>query len=203
MIPCSPGAEPPTFDERVRKRGAEWLKNNPRPPKKPGTCWRPYDYWSEFRSELADAFKQLCAYGAMYEPNGTVDHFTSCDTDENLAYEWNNYRFVTQVINSSKKNADNLLDPCDVCDGWFEVQIPSMQLIITDKVPQDKRAVAEYTVKRLKLNGRTMKRQRASWYEEHQHFQNKADALGLLSRKAPLIARAIENQVLPNAQVGT
>ena len=90
--------EPAEFDEQTRKPGQQWLENHP-------SAKRPRDYWSRFKPELAHGFRQLCAYTAIHEPVGTVDHFISIDSDRSLAYEWNNYRFASGWINSSKQNA--------------------------------------------------------------------------------------------------
>lgn len=192
MIPCSPGQEPADFDARARKRGLSWLAEHPKPAAPvPGTRWRPRDYWSEFRNDLADAFHQLCAYGALWEPVGTVDHFVSCDTDETLAYEWSNYRFCSQWINSSKQNAV-VLDPCEVQDGWFKILLPSLQLVVSDQIPADKRQLAEDTLKRLHLDhDERIVRQRTVW---HDMWNDGKLSLEGLREMAPLIARAIEDQ---------
>lgn len=77
----------------------------------------------QFRGELTDAFGALCAYSAMYEPVGTVDHFVSVDDDRSQAYSWDNYRFCAAWINSSKKSlrSTRLIDPFEVVNEWFEV----------------------------------------------------------------------------------
>ena len=49
---------------------------------------RPKDFWTPFKGRLAEGFRNLCAYSAMYEPVGTVDHFVSCHEDRSRAYEW-------------------------------------------------------------------------------------------------------------------
>ena len=82
MIPCTMPGEPPEFEADCRQKGAEWLK------RRRGTVGRPKDFWSPFKSHLADGFGRLCAYSAMYEPVGTVDHFLSSKNDLSLAYEW-------------------------------------------------------------------------------------------------------------------
>ena len=46
----------------------------------------------------------LCAYSAMYESVGTVDHFVSFHEDRSKAYEWGNYRYSAGWVNSSKQN---------------------------------------------------------------------------------------------------
>lgn len=192
MIPCSPGQEPSRFDDRTRQRGRRWLARHPKPAAKAASKpWRPKDYWSEFRNDLSNAFRQLCAYGAMYEPAGTVDHFISCDTDATQAYEWSNYRFCSQWINSSKQKADgDVLDPCLVQAGWFKVILPSLQLVVSDTIPASRRALAEATLKRLHLDhDERIVRQRRVWYEL---YQSGRLSLAGLRQMAPLIARAVE-----------
>jgi hypothetical protein len=95
MIHCDPVGKPVGFEERVEARGAKWLSEHP-------NAKRPEPYWNEFRGYLADAFHDLCAYSAMYEPVGTVDHFVSWNEDKTRVYDWSNYRFAAAWINSSK-----------------------------------------------------------------------------------------------------
>ncbi|MGF1675657.1 hypothetical protein [Plectonema radiosum] len=101
MIPFEPPPEPPDFDKKARQPGNAWLAKNPDPKK--GTR----DYWSPFKSNLADGFNNLCAYSVMYEPVGTVEHYLSRDNYRNLAYEWSNLRFASGWINSCKGTLDD------------------------------------------------------------------------------------------------
>jgi hypothetical protein len=127
----------------------------------------------------------------MYEPVGTVDHFASFRNAPKLAYEWDNYRYASGWINSSKQNADDrVLDPFQVGDEWFEILLPSLQLVLTDKVPAEHRARAEYSLKHLHLqDDERVLRQRREWYRM---YQDEELNLSGLRKKAPLIARAIE-----------
>lgn len=186
MIPVPhPIPEPDDFDEKCRQAGKEWLKANP-------DCKRPRDFWSPFRHALADGFSNRCGYGAMWIASGTVDHFLSVDADKTQAYEWDNYRYLDNWINSSKKNADGLLDPFAVGNGWFEILLPSMQLVLTDAVPQAFRAQAQHTLTRLGLRDHeTLLRQRREWYRMYQGGELSIDGL---RQKAPLIAAAVEKQ---------
>lgn len=70
-------AEPAGFEEKCRRKGLDWLAEHPKAARKGRQ--RPKDFWSPFKSQLADAFGELCAYSAMYEPVGTVDHFMPVD----------------------------------------------------------------------------------------------------------------------------
>ena len=109
MIRFEPVDEPADFQEKARAPGAAWLAANP-------DAKRPKDYWTPFKGALARGFRDLCAYSAMYEPVGTVDHFMSCHEDRSKAYEWENYRYCAAWINSSKGNtpAAKLLDPFEI-----------------------------------------------------------------------------------------
>lgn len=190
MIPVIPSEEPAFFDERVRKRGNAWLASNP------GTRDLP-SYWTECRKELAAAFQQLCAYSAMLDYNGTIDHYHPRDTYRNLSYEWRNYRYATHWVNSGKKNRE-FLDPFDVKEGWFEIVIPSMLLVMTEKVPPDVRARIDGAKGMLKwLNGERFKDLRWCWYEQY-----KSGVLPLegLRRYAPMVAAAVERMFLANGQ---
>lgn len=185
MIPVARIPEPLDFDARARQPGLRWLQENP-------MAERPRDYWSPFRNVLAEGFKNLCGYSAMHEPQGTIDHFQSIKREPTLAYEWSNYRFASQWINSSKQ-AGEVLDPFEVGEDWFEVLLPSLQLVLTDKVPPAFRPLAEATLRNLPLvNDPRILRQRRVWYELYQKRKLPLDGLKEL---APLIAAAVEKQL--------
>ncbi|MEW6220049.1 MAG: hypothetical protein AB1634_11020 [Thermodesulfobacteriota bacterium] len=184
MIHFDPSPEPPTFDSECRQKGAAWLVAHP-------GAERPRDYWTPFKSVLAVGFRDLCAYSAMYEPVGTVDHFRSWQKNPAAAYEWSNYRYASALMNSCKGTAD-VLDPFEVGADWFEILLPSLQLVVTDRVPPAVRGLAEQTLRRLHLrDDERVLRQRREW---HRMYQDGELTLAGLWRKAPLIARAVEKQ---------
>ncbi|MFO0757500.1 MAG: hypothetical protein U0359_13470 [Byssovorax sp.] len=130
----------------------------------------------------------------MYEPTGTVDHFVSIDEDRDRAYDWTNYRFSSGWINSSKKSLSStqIVDPFDVENGWFEVQLPSLQLVLTDRVPAAFRGRAALMLERLHLGqDERIVRQRREWYRMYQAGELTFEGL---VKKAPLIATAIKKQ---------
>ena len=185
MIRFAHVPEPAYFDRQARVPGNAWLDANPDKKK------RPRDFWTPFKGELARGFRNLCAYSAMYEPVGTVDHFVSCHEDRSKAYEWENFRYCAAWINSSKGNvpAGELLDPFEIRNGWFDIHLPSLQLRVSDTIPAELRARAEYVLDRLRLrDDERVMRQRAEWYRMYQ--QDEISQAGLES-KAPLIAAAI------------
>jgi hypothetical protein len=183
MIRLEPGPKPEGFDERVEKRGKAWLAANAK--------GRPVAYWSEFKTDLANAFRSLCAYSAMYEPVGTVDHFVSCDEDRSRAYDWSNYRYSSGWINSSKQAlvSGQVVDPFLVENDWFEILLPSLQMVATDRVPGDWRERAKHMLNRLHLgHDERVLRQRREWYRMYQDGELTLDGL---AKKAPLIAAAV------------
>lgn len=171
----------------VKQRGDDWRKANPK-------AKRPKDLWSPHLQHLDDGFAHLCGYAAMLDPTGgTVDHYLSWKRRPDLAYEWTNFRFVSGVLNASKRTADDtVLDPYLVGKGWFEILLPSLQLQLTNKVPKDQRAKAQYTLQRLKLgNGEKLVRWRQRYYERYVAGQLDLEGLRAI---APLVAEAVERQ---------
>ncbi|WP_218188860.1 hypothetical protein [Pseudomonas nunensis] len=193
MIPTpNPIDEPDFFHEKCREKGREWLSQNP-------DKERPRDLWTAFKPLLAEGFANRCAFGAMWIPDGTVDHFVSCHEDMTLAYEWSNYRYMAGWLNSSKSKtpAADLLDPFHVRDGWFEVLLPSLQLAVTDVVPAAFREIAKKTLASLPIrDDERLLKSRREWLKM---YEDEELTLEGLRRKAPLIAAAIDKRAaLPN-----
>jgi hypothetical protein len=186
MIRFEPASRPAGFAERVEARGQAWLAAN--------AVGRPRDFWSEFKPQLAEAFRSLCAYSAMYEPVGTVDHFVSCDEDRARSYDWTNYRYAAAWINASKQalRSHEIVDPFAVEHGWFELLLPSLQLVVTDAAPAAWRERAQRMLERLHLgHDERVVRQRREWYRMYQTGELTLEGL---ARKAPLIAAAVRKQ---------
>ncbi len=122
--------------------------------------------------------------------DGAIDHFLSKENHRRLTYNWNNYRYIAATVNSSKKNLDDqVLDPFEVQTGWFEVLLPSMQLVRTAIVPNALRAKADATLTKLNLaNGPKVRRNRKRWYED---YRDNGLPMNLLEEYAPLVAEAV------------
>lgn len=190
MIPVrNPIDEPGNFDKECRQKGKQWLAANP-------DANRPRDLWTPFRPLLADGFVDRCGYAAMWISSGTVDHHVSFHENPTLAYEWSNFRYVEGWINSSKsrKVAEKLLDPFEVEQGWFAIELPSLQLMLTDAVPEHLRDRAEYTLKNLPIqHDERIVRARRAWLEMYEL----GTPLAVIEKKAPLIAAAIVRENWP------
>lgn len=145
--------------------------------------------------DLAKAFHRRCAYSALFIGfKGEVDHFVPCHESRATAYEWTNLRYCTGFINSSKQalKAGDILDPCQVEDGWFELKIPDLQVFVTDRCPVELRALAQFTLERLHLHtDERLLRERAEWWDAYRAGDI---TMGFLERMDPLLARAIRKQ---------
>lgn len=183
MIPVAEPEPPPRFNEECRIPGEQWLADNPDedPHVKP--------LWGRYRVTLRAAFHGRCGLLGVYVTEGDIDHWTSLRTDRNLAYRWDNYRYLAGVVNSAKKPVweGKLLDPYRVGDGWFEMLVPSCLLRRTDKVPEAERGRADFTLEKV-LNKEYAIALREEWYRKY--TQGRA-SLETLADVAPLIARAV------------
>ncbi len=185
MIRVERVPEPADFQSRVRERGSAWIEQHP------GNADYPA-YWTEFRAELAEGFANRCGYLAMWLPpyQGQVDHFIAKIDDPAKVYEWDNYRYLSPTVNAAKRPSRAWLDPYEVEDDWFEIDFFTLELRLTDKVPERVRPVAEDTLDRLRLRDHSSTiRQREQWYEA---YRDGGLSIEWLHSRAPLIARAVE-----------
>ncbi len=191
MIPFTLQDEPPSFKARCRAPGKKWLERNP------GYKNRPKDYWSQFEPELRKAFREMCGWCAMHIMRGQVDHFIPVATlkktgRDQLAYEWKNLRYIEAWINQKKRDAE-VLDPFVVQAGWFEISLPSLQLLPTDRIPEPYREVAFFTLNRLgPRDHEVVVRYREKWFSLYRGCKLTLEGL---RRIAPLIAEAVERDL--------
>lgn len=178
--------KPSTFETMVQNPGEEYLAKNLSARRLP-------DFWKHCRNELAIAFNHLCAYSAMHTQFGTVDHFFSTSKFPHLAYDWNNYRYADGSMNSRKGNVDQMiLDPFEVEDNWFEIQIPSLQLLPTGKIPPEYIERARFTLERLRLkDDEHIIQIRQEWLNM---YKNGLLPIEGLRKVAPLVADAVERE---------
>ncbi|MFT3769904.1 MAG: hypothetical protein QM820_31120 [Minicystis sp.] len=188
---------PRGFNQRVRRPGDRWLAEHPEATRVP-------PYWSRVRAQVIAAFEERCAYTAMWlSHDGEIDHFISIHEDRRKAYRWSNLRYAASWFNSSKQNVPStqILDPFEVGDGWFEIVLPSLELVVTDQCPESLRSKARFMLDRLGLaKGERVMRSRARFYAIYN--PNDPATLAFLDQFAPLIARAIRKQQATQPSVG-
>jgi hypothetical protein len=203
MIRVEPPPEPEHFHDEVRVPGRAWLDDplkgvHHRAKSRPRSFWTE---WAECPRALAEGFHARCGYTASQTlvHQGNVDHFVSwaeCRASErhHLAYEWSNLRWLDARINTNKGRLDGralphaLLDPFEVRDEWFRLDVLSLTLCMTDAVPPDLRARVEYTLRALGLtDGPIVMAQRHAALRRFRAGMS----LAQLDEEDPLVARAL------------
>ncbi len=213
MIRLILAPEPASFDDKVRKPGQNalaLLARNQLPHKLPGK--KPsatkkiagksvpkqvadFPYWTNCLDELHAAYHGICAY-YCYRVERTsgpgVDHLVakSNPTDPSLAYEWSNFRLACAYANTCKNQFPDVLDPCTIEDGWFELNVVTLLLSPSPKLEDPKRSQVLVSIERLKLNeARVLEtRQHAM-----AHFRQGAP-IDFLDCDHPLLAKELRRQ---------
>jgi len=182
--------EPPDFDERVRQPGLQALErgDNPLP-----------DYWRRCLDDLYDLYDGICAYACVFIPpvtgGRTVEHFAPKKKHRDHAYEWSNYRLVCSVMNSRKRDFEDVLDPFEIPDGWFHLQLTTMKVLPNPNLSPDIKAKVEDTINRLKLNNKDCIEARSTYYDEY-ITDNNPLPFRLLKKWSPFVAMELERQSL-------
>ncbi|MBC5793702.1 MULTISPECIES: hypothetical protein [Sphaerospermopsis] len=194
MIPIKPQPEPDDFDEKVRKKGEEFLSKVPNPEKKD---WTNRDYWRRALPDLYKACNHICVYSAEWIPYQTgspaVDHFIPKSVKPELAYEWDNFRLICSKINSNKGTKEEIIDPFFLPIDSFILDFPSMVIKPNPNLlePLKKRVI--YTIKELKLNEETWRLGRSDKLVD---YCKNEYSLDFLKRRYPFIAYELERQGL-------
>ncbi len=186
MISVSPRPEPDTFEARVRAPGRQALAEdkNPLP-----------DYWRRCSRELLEAYDRICAYSCFHIPRvvggATVEHFAPKSARRDLAYEWSNYRVVCALMNARKREFEDVLDPFEIDDDWFELELAFMQVRPAERLGERTTQAVLKTIDRLKLNDVELCRAREDWYDDWIGGQFTAS---YMARHAPFIYREAVRQ---------
>jgi hypothetical protein len=174
--------EPDDFDELVRRPGRSALETR-RPELPP--------YWRACLPELRRRYRDVCAYLCVFIPPGTgapsTEHFAPKSKNRELAYEWSNYRLVCTLMNARKREFEDVLDPFEIPDGLFELDLSFLQVTPSPGLDQPARERVQATIDRLGLNDQECIDARAVYYNP---FVEGQLTLELLDRWSPFVARA-------------
>ncbi len=188
MIHVEPQPEPPDFDSKVRQPGQSDLASSE------GEL-RPH--WQHCALQLWHAYQGVCAYSSLYIPLGTgarsVDHLLPKSKHRDLAYEWSNYRLACLRMNARKNALERVLDPFEVQDGWFALELSTLQVIPAEGLPEDLRQRVEETIELLDLNDDEFIQARAAYYAV---FQSREVQFSYIQRRFPFLARELIRQGL-------
>ncbi len=221
MIPVTPAPEPPAFDRKVRQPGlraiAELAGKQPDPPR---TAGQPYaavaasrdeipagkfpPYWREMLDDLMESYHRICAYLCLYIPRGTgapsVDHAVAKSQRWDQVYEWSNYRLACSRMNTRKGAAADVLDPFEIEEGWFALELVGFQVLPGDGLSDEVTGAVANTIERLRLNDLACCGVREEYAER---YWNGVFPFDHLMQQAPFVARELQRQhlTLPNRNV--
>jgi hypothetical protein len=186
VIHVEPQPEPPDFDTKVRQPGRAELRaseGEPRP------------HWHHCALQLWEAYRGVCAYSSLYIPRGTgarsVDHLLPKSKRRELAYEWSNYRLACVRMNSRKNDLEDVLDPFEVQDGWFALELSTLQVIPGEGLPANLRQRVQETIDRLDLNDDEFIQARMAHYDVFQRGEVK---FSHLRKHCPFLAQELLRQ---------
>ena len=172
MLYVSPQEEPAGFDQEVRQKGLKHLrdkKTDLTKPLPPNSKINPY--WRAFLPEMHSLYGGVCAYLAIHFERvtgaGSVDHFVAKSIRADLAYEWTNYRLACSVMNSRKKDYEDVLDPFEIEDGWFRIELVSGRIYPNPDLSDEQTASIQETINRLKLDDGGNREVRARHFQEY------------------------------------
>ena len=194
MIRVAPAPEPAQFDEQVRQPGlaliaqlaAEAGSEDSVPPRQ----FRPY--WHRALDDLLASYNRTCAYLSLHIPLATgtpsVDHMIAKSTAWDQVYEWSNYRLACLLMNARKGVAD-VLDPFEIEDGWFGLELVEFQVVPGQSLPASVRSRVVDTIATLRLSDDICCEARA----EYAHAYWEGDiSLSRLRQQAPFVASELE-----------
>lgn len=190
MIRVKQQPEYPAFDTEVRGPGNAFLTRCPTPTSQQ---FKKKNFWGKAAPHLHAAYSGVCAYTAMYLPQqGSVDHFLPKTTHPHLAYEWSNYRLASGRVNSIKGNLTDILDPFQIQDEWFHLDIPACLLRPNPSLDQPLKVRISGTINSLRLN------KDESYVQERcnilMDYARNDVSISFLERRYPFLAKEIARQ---------
>ena len=198
MMRVTLAPEPETFDRRVRQPGLRALDKLARKlsvPKSDIPSSEFPDHWRRSLDDLLAAYNRICSYLCLYIPRGTgarsVDHMVPRSLAWDRAYEWDNYRLACSLMNSRKGDAVHVLDPFEVEDGWFALELVAFQVLPADGLPDPIATAVDDTIRRLRLNDEECCGAREEYAEEYWRENVTFD---YVKRCAPFVASELRRQ---------
>jgi hypothetical protein len=152
-------------------------------------------FWRLVLPDLLTAYRRICGYTCLYIERVTggasVDHMVPKARAWNRVYEWENYRLACALMNSRKNEAENVLDPFEVRNDWFALELVSYQIVPGPGAMGEIRVQVETTLRLLGLNDEICRKARQEYADCYLGGEIRLD---YLERRAPLIARELRRQ---------
>jgi hypothetical protein len=193
MIRIVPRSEPRDFNAKVRVQGLSFLdvqgivEGQIVPDDFP---WK--RLWVNALEDLYDDYGGICAYMGMHlelwQGGVTVDHFLCKQHHPRLAYEWSNFRLAATRFNSRKGTFNDVLDPFEIQNGWFEIVLATGKVRANPTLDRTIISRINTTIKRLGLNDYRWKKKRADWFQKAIETDSKKRAgMDVIKEFAPFV----------------
>ncbi len=150
-------------------------------------------YWREVLDELMDRYDRICAYSCfrIHPVTGgrSVDHMIAKSKRWDCVYEWSNYRLASARLNSRKRDFEDVLDPFEINDNWFCLELVGFQVIPSAELDTRTSVQVRDTIDRLGLNDFRQDRER-----DAENYWQKKVSLCMLAEESPFVARELRRQ---------
>jgi hypothetical protein len=207
MIRGTPAPEPATFQERVRTPGLRAIAEmvGERPSRRSGRRFQkladrrediPADklppYWTEALDDLMKLYNQMCAYSCfrIHPVTGSrsVDHMAARSRSHDMVYEWRNYRLASAILNARKRDFGDVLDPFEIKDGWFQLELHGFQIMPNARLKSPIRTQVKDTIDRLGLDDF---RCRSARKHDADKYWSGQISLSILTEESPFVAKEL------------
>ena len=157
MIRIEKFAPPANYEREVRRPGLNFLRRNPNPS---AIDFSRHSYWKAIHNELYQLYSGICSYCSSWtarnprpnRDNTSVDHFIPKSIHPNLAYEWTNFRLCRARLNAKKDNSTEVMDPCYIKNGWFQIDFRTFLMNTSSDTPNIIREYVNRSIDILGLN---------------------------------------------------
>jgi hypothetical protein len=150
-------------------------------------------FWRAALDDMLERYERRCAYLALYieyaTGSPTVDHMLAQSLAWDQVYEWPNYRLCAALINSNKGTLTSLVDPFEVGDGWFALELVGFQVIRGPNAPADKLTQIDATLPLLNMNDCLKARE-----EYVTKYEEGLIHLTYMEHRAPFVASELRRQ---------
>jgi hypothetical protein len=208
LIRVEKANEPLSFNERVRIPGLRVIAEmvGEKPQRTAGKRFKKIadqrddipakefpPYWTEALNDLMEAYDWTCAYSCfrIHPVTGrrSVDHFAAKSRQWEKVYEWSNYRLASSLLNARKNDFGDVLDPFEIVDGWFQLELVGFQVLPDPTLKHAIRERVQRTIDRLGLNDFRRARER-----DAENYWSGEISWRVLSEESPFVAKELRRQ---------
>lgn len=189
MIPVAAQPEPPRFRADVEIPGDRWLADRGLALEDPiPSGLEPPPHWRKCLPDLRKAYSEVCAYVSLWIPpitgGASVDHFVAKSGRAGLTYRWSNYRLACSLMNSRKREFEDVLDPFTLDPGTFRLNFADGAIGPDKSLSPTRASAAKATVERLALDSSECRTARLQWWDEYRAGTISSE---FMKRRAPFV----------------